>query len=267
MAVTVVQSAHTEATSAAISIGLTLTGITSGNTLIALVSVDDADTISSVKDDLGNTFAADQSHDDTTQSQWIAIYSFPNVTGTSRTVTATFSSIGATFRAIQVLEISGLPTTASLSGTPGANDSGTGTATAFDSSGTSRVTAGANGAIYIEYSTTSAHPQTAAGSFAGTGIGETTVGTCSGWFTQTTAAALDPSFTVSPADRWSVVMAAYAPSGTGGVDVLVRYGNVALALGSGLITAAFASTAVATLGGGYYLQRRLQDAMTTMDDL
>lgn len=89
------------------------------------------------------------------------------------------------------------------------------------------------------------------------------------WKTQTTHGSITPTGTVANGtDNYVMVWGATTPAGAGtGSDVLIRYGNVALALGSGLITAAFASTAVATLGGGYYLQRRLQDALTTMDDL
>lgn len=87
------------------------------------------------------------------------------------------------------------------------------------------------------------------------------------WLEQATAANIKGTWTEGSAGQAMTIVAAFAPPAGGGADVLVRFGNVALTLGSGLITAAFLSTAVATLGGGYYLQRRLQDAMTTMDDL
>ena len=57
-------------------------------------------------------------------------------------------------------------------------------------------------------------------------------------------------------------------SGGASADVLIRYGNVAQTQGSGLLTAAFLSTAVATLGGGaYFLRRRQWDETVTWEDL
>lgn len=270
MAASVVQVVHNESIGAGGTIAVTITGVTSGNGLIACVTGADNVTISSVSDGTTN-FNPDKTRDATNEGQQFGIFSLANSPAGSRTITATFSASSNSNRGIQVLEVAGVATAGAgtglkLSGTPAGNDSGAATATSFDSAAASTVTTTDNGALVVAYGEGDSNQPVVAGAYS-LGANDTVNLFTTEYQVQATAGAINPSYTLSPAVKWAVAIAAYAPAGVASADVLIRYGNVALALGSGLITAAFASTAVATLGGSYYLYRRQLDALTTMDDL
>lgn len=188
------------------------------------------------------------------------------------TVTITFDSAAATNVEAFIDEFSGTATSGSLDVHASA---GAGTGASPLSVGPSGATTNANDNIYtvaMSINGSNARPLTTPASYT-----QDHAGAVNTLASQFVSAHLNVTATGTQTVSWAWtggntaatgIIAAFkdAPAGSG-ADVLIRYGNVALALGSGLITAAFASTAVATLGGGYYLQRRLQDALTTMDDL
>lgn len=73
-------------------------------------------------------------------------------------------------------------------------------------------------------------------------------------------------------NEYLFMQVAWQRTGAGGSttnDVLVRLGNMTSTNGSGLVTSAFSSiTPVSAVGGGgYYLQRRLEDAKSNVEEL
>ena len=72
---------------------------------------------------------------------------------------------------------------------------------------------------------------------------------------QTSAGTTKADFALSGDVRWVCLVATFkAAAGAGDEDVIIRYGSLSLADGSGLITAAFQTDAVAgTAGAGMYL--------------
>lgn len=224
---------HAEAAGSGGTIAVTLGGVVATDAIVGSVTVEDTVTISSVKDQTPTSAALDKLHDDTVGTQWLGLWSLPNSPSGSRTLTATFSA-SAAFRGIQALELSGAATTALLTGTPAANDSGAGTATAFDSS--ISTTPGVAGAFVLQVGEGGSHQPTVAGGFTA-GLQDAVNLVSTGYLVQGAAAAVSPSFTLSVADSWSVVIAAYKPAGS-------VANTLAAAPGSYAITGDAASIAV-----------------------
>ena len=210
MSITVVQSGHAESAAGGTTIGVTLAGVTVGNAIVALQTMSDNVTLSSIKDQTPTSFAIDENRDCTNEGQWLTIASLLNSPAGSRTITATYSASATSNRGIQAFECSGMPTSGSaLTGTPTGNDSGAGTATAFDSS--ISTTPGVSGAIVFAYGEGNSHQPAAAGAFT-QDIQDTVNLLTSEHLIQGAPAAVSPSFTLSVADKWCVVIAAYAPA-------------------------------------------------------
>lgn len=206
--------AHAESAAAGTTIAVTLTGVVATDALVGMVTWDNVGgiTLSTVKDQVPTSAAIDIQRPDVSITQSLALWSLPNSPGGSRTITATYSGTGATgSRGIQVLELSGATTGPMLTGTPVGNDSGVGTATAFD--GSISTTPAVDGAFVLACGEGgSASVPTPAGGFA-LGQQDTTVNlVVTAYLVQGVAAPVSPSFTLSPADRWNVVIAAYAPA-------------------------------------------------------
>lgn len=231
---------------------LTVQAVVGGNTTIAVS--DNGATHATWNTLLPATF-------DSTLNQTRAIFAAYNIPAGITTVTVTYGASSSP-RGTVVAEWSGVASS-------GAFDQGPASQTQTSATPASlNVTPAQNNELLLGFGCYQTNVLTVAGAgWAGIATGANSHYVAS-FIVQTTATTDNAHFTcTSNYVACDCVTLATSPVGSAGIDVLVRYGNVALALGSGLITAAFASTAVATLGGGYYLQRRLQDAMTTMDDL
>lgn len=218
-----IQSNHAESVASGTKIGVTLAGVTAGSSIICDGTGADNVGITNITD--GTTvFANDITRDGTNEGQNMTIRSLWNSPGGSRTFTMNYAGAGAASnRGIQAYEMPGLQQAASgtgckLSGTPTGNDSGAGTASSFDSSGTSTITTTVP-AWVVSYGEGDAHLPTAAGAFTG-GIGETVNNCATEYLTQGAAGAVNPNFSMSAADKWNLVTAAYAVASTGlaGID-------------------------------------------------
>ncbi len=219
MSIAFVQSNHAEASGTGTTIAVTLTGVTAGDGIVGSATFDSSGvSLSNVKDNTPTTANADAAHNWAVGTQSINAWSIPNSPSGSRTFTATFSAT-TTSRGIQSLEFSGLPTAAGsfVTGTPAGDDGGSGTTTAFDS--TISTTPGVSGALIFQVGEGgSTQPAVGAGWTGGPQDAVNTVTT--GYKILGAPAATSPSFTLSPADAWSVLVVAYKPASTGlaGID-------------------------------------------------
>lgn len=214
MAASVVQVVHNENGGSGTSIAVVINGVTLNNGLVALVTCADGVNVSSVSDGT-TTFNPDENRDATNEGQQFSVASLANSPSGTRTITATFSGNSFCCRGIQVLEVSGVQSAASgtglkLSGTPAGNDSGAGTASSFDSAAASKVTTVDNGALVIAYGEGNTNQPTVAGAYT-LGADDTVNLFTSEYQIQGSAGAINPSFTMAAADKWAVVIAAYAP--------------------------------------------------------
>ncbi len=198
-------SAQSAATGASIAVSFPAS-VTAGNLLVAKVSCDNLQTVSSVTM-TGETFAAAVQLNQTTDSQRIEGWYAKNTVGGQTQVTANFSATD-TFRAIATTEWSGADTAAPLDQTASANDTGTSGAAISSPDKTPAV----DGSLIwgaVEGDGASALAQNSPYSLL---EAETTIVTASIYQIQAVAAAVHTDFNLTGATHWGVIMATFKPA-------------------------------------------------------
>lgn len=258
-----------QTTGAGTTVAITRT-VTAGNTgFLVVKGGDDNRTISSVNDGTQNWGIANAKAT-TPDTSAAALYSFSqdNLVGGSTTLTVTFSTTESNITLV-FMELSGLLATGSLDQTAEANTSGGVQTLAVGPTGT--LGQSGEAAILVGYGNVSGRDFNAIGGWTrDNDLTGSSYGVSVWDQRQTTTAAVSATLDTSPNNQFMIgFLATFKEAAAGSsADVLVRYGNVAQTQGSGLLTAPFASTAVATLGGGaYYLRRRRLEESVTWDDL
>lgn len=204
--------AHVDALGAGTTIAVTLpNNVLQGNAVVGEATNDSTGgiNVASVKDQASTSAALDIQHNAATLTQNLVLWSFPNSPGGSRTFTATFSA-STSSRGIQAFELSGAVETVLLVGTPAGNDSGAGTATSFDP--TINTQPGISGAFVLSAAEGGTHQPSPAGAWTQLLQDTNNTVTTAYLISNTPSDVLSPSFTMSVADVWSVVIAAYMPA-------------------------------------------------------
>lgn len=207
MAVALVSSAHSENAASATSIGQSK-AITSGNLVVCAVTVTNTTTITNVTDGTTTNTAPDVSVNWGPGSQRLALFSFPNHAGVTSVFTANYGA-AATFREIDVIELSGAHLTAPFQ----ASSTSTGSSAA-PSSGTISPTPEVNGEYLIGYAL-GATAITKGGPFTEIVNDPTITASDAEGFAIATPVASAATWTMA-SGIWAAIAAAYRPSGPQG---------------------------------------------------